>query len=86
MAEVVIRLKRLGTKKKPHSRIIVIPKSRARGAAAIEELGYYNPSVKPPLVKIKTDRAKFWIDRGAVPSPTVKQLLKKSAAAASRSS
>ena len=77
MAEVMIRLKRLGTKKRPHHRIVVIQKSRARDSRAIEELGYYDPSKEPPLLKIDVERARFWISRGANPSPTVKQLLKR---------
>lgn len=77
MAEVTIRLKRFGTKKRPHNRIVVIDKQRARDGKAIEELGYYDPSKEPPLLKVDVERAKFWISRGAIPSPTVKQLLKK---------
>ena len=77
MSEVMIRLKRLGTKKKPHQRIVVIQKDKARNGKAIEEIGYYDPSKQPPMVKIKVDRAKFWIGRGATPSPTVKRLLLK---------
>ncbi|MBI3616564.1 MAG: 30S ribosomal protein S16 [Candidatus Omnitrophica bacterium] len=77
MSEVMIRLKRLGTKKRPHQRIVVIDKQRARNGKAIEELGYYDPSKQPPLLKVNLERAKFWMGKGASPSPTVKQLLKK---------
>ena len=77
MAEVVIRLKRLGTKKKPHSRIVVMAKTRARHGKVIVELGYYDPSKSPPFFKVDAQRAQFWIGKGAIPSPTVKQLLKK---------
>lgn len=77
MAEVMIRLKRLGGKKQPHNRIIVISKTRARDGRAIEELGYYDASKNPPLLKINVERAKFWIGRGAIPTPTIKQLIKK---------
>ena len=77
MAEVVIRLKRLGGKKKPHNRIVVMPKARARDSRAIEELGYYDASKNPPMVKLNAERARFWIGRGAIPSPTVKRLIKK---------
>ena len=80
MAEVVIRLKRLGGKKKPHNRIVVMTKSRSRDGRAIEELGHYDASKNPPFVKLNAERAKFWIERGAIPSPTVKQLLKKNQA------
>ena len=77
MAEVCIRLKRLGTKKKPHQRIVVIQKTKARDGKAIEEIGIYDPSKEPPLVRIKVDRAQFWIGRGAIPSPTVKRLIQR---------
>ncbi len=76
MSEVVIRLKRLGGKKRPHNRIVVMVKERARDSRAIEELGHYDPSKNPPLLKVNLERAKFWMGRGAKPSPTVKQLLK----------
>lgn len=77
MAEVMIRLKRLGTKKRPHSRIVVIGKTRARDGKAIEEIGHYDPSKQPPLLRLDLERAKFWISKGAIPSPTIKQLIKK---------
>jgi small subunit ribosomal protein S16 len=77
MAEVAIRLKRLGGKKRPHSRIVVIPKRNARDGKAIEELGYYDPSAHPPKLQVDVERAKFWLERGASVSPTVKQLLKR---------
>lgn len=77
MAEVVIRLKRLGGKKKPHNRIVVMAKKQSRDSRAIEELGYFDPSAEPPLMKVNVERAKFWMERGAIPSPTVKQLIKK---------
>lgn len=77
MAEVVIRLKRLGGKKRPHNRIVVIPKTRSRDGRAIEELGFYDPSRNPPSLKLNVERARFWIQRGAIPSPTVKQLIKR---------
>ncbi len=77
MAEVMIRLKRMGTKKRPHNRIVVIDKTRARDGKAIEELGYYDPSQEPPYLKLDVERAKFWISKGANPSPTVKRLIQR---------
>ena len=77
MAEVVIRLKRLGGKKKPHNRIVVVAKTKARDSRAIEELGYYDPSTEPPKLKLNVERARFWMGRGANPSPTVLQLIKR---------
>lgn len=77
MAEVVIRLKRLGTKKRPHHRIVVITKTRSRDSKAIEEVGYYDASKNPPFVKIEKERVAFWVGQGAILSPTVKRLFKK---------
>ncbi|MBI3322395.1 MAG: 30S ribosomal protein S16 [Candidatus Omnitrophica bacterium] len=82
MAEVMIRLKRLGGKKKPHNRIIVISKAKARDGRAIEELGYYDASTKPPKLKLNAERARFWMGKGANPSPTVLQLIKRAEKAA----
>ena len=81
MATVAIRLKRMGTKKKPHSRIIVIDRRQARDGRAIEEVGYYDPSKHPPLVKMQVERIRYWISQGAEASPTVKTLFKRYVAA-----
>ena len=78
MAEVMIRLKRLGTKKRPHNRIVVIQKTKARDGKAIEEIGFYDPSQQPPLLKVDVERARFWVSKGANVSPTVRQLIKRS--------
>ena len=74
---VRIRLKRFGTKKKPHCRIVVSDKKRARDSKTIDEIGYYDPSKKPPLLMIDKDKAKYWLSKGASPSDIVKSLLKK---------
>lgn len=74
---VRIRLKRFGTKKKPHCRIVVCDKKRARDGKTIDEIGYYDPSKKPPLLMVDKDRAKYWLSKGASPSEIVKSLLKK---------
>ncbi|MFH1776013.1 MAG: 30S ribosomal protein S16 [Candidatus Omnitrophota bacterium] len=74
---VAIRLKRMGTKKKPHHKIIVCDSRIPRDGRAIEEIGYYDPSKQPAAVNVKAIRAKFWLDRGAVPSDTVKSIFRK---------
>lgn len=74
---VRIRLKRLGTKKKPHSRIVVCDKRRARDGKTIDEIGYYDPSKTPSAVVVDKDRAKYWLSKGAQPSETVRSILKK---------
>jgi len=74
---VKIRLKRFGTKKKPHRRIVVCDHKRARDGKTIEEIGYYDPSRKPTVIVVDKDRAKYWLSKGATPSETVRTLLKK---------
>ncbi len=76
MAEVVIRLKRMGTNKRPRNRIVVIPKTRARDGRALEELGTYNPIKNPPEIHVNLERAQYWISKGAIPSPAVKRLMR----------
>ena len=74
---VRIRLKRFGTKKKPHRRIVVCDKKRPRDGKTIEEIGYYDPSKEPPLIVVNKDRARYWMSNGALPSEVVRSLFKK---------
>jgi len=71
---VMIRLARLGTKRKPHHKIVVTEKTRPRDGRFIEEIGYYDPSKKPALVEIDENRALYWIGVGAKPTDTVKSI------------
>ncbi|MDD5136724.1 MAG: 30S ribosomal protein S16 [Candidatus Omnitrophica bacterium] len=80
----VIRLKRMGTLKKPFHRIIVIDKRRARDSRPIEILGFYDPKTDPATVKVKKERAEYWLGVGAAPSPIVRTLLKKQGIKASK--
>lgn len=73
---VMIRLKKMGTKGKPHFKIIVCDKARSRNTRAIEELGFYDPSKNPPLVKLDKERAGYWVGVGAQMSDTVKSIVK----------
>ena len=68
---------RLGGKKKPFYRIIVIDSRKPRESKAKDILGYYNPLKEPPEIKIDIEKAKFWLDRGAQASNTVQSLLHK---------
>ncbi len=72
----VIRLKRVGTKKKPHMRIVVCDSRSPRDGRFIEELGTYNPVGPTPTITLKKDRLLHWLKVGARPSPTVKKLIK----------
>lgn len=73
----VIRLKRMGTLKKPAHRIVVIDKHSPRDGKPIEILGFYDPKTDPATVKVKKERAEYWIKTGATPSAVVKTLFKK---------
>ncbi|MBN1871133.1 MAG: 30S ribosomal protein S16 [Candidatus Omnitrophica bacterium] len=74
---LVIRLKRIGTNKRPCFRIVVADSRSPRDGRFVEELGTYDPRKNPPFVVIKKDRADHWLQVGAKPSPTVQSLLKK---------
>ena len=71
---VKIRLKRLGYKKNPSYRIVVIDSRSKREGAPIEELGYYNPKTKE--MKLNTKRAKERLAQGAQATETVMYLIK----------
>lgn len=74
---VKIRLTRLGSHKKPFYRVIVIDSKTRRNGPFIEILGTYDPLKEPADIKIDTDRAKFWLEKGAQPSDTAKRLMQK---------
>ena len=75
---VKMRLRRMGKKKAPTYRVIVADNRSPRDGRFIEELGFYNPGTEPATVQIDADKAKKWISNGAVPTETVRSLLKKS--------
>ncbi len=73
---VKIRLKRMGAKKAPFYRIVVADSRTPRDGKAIAELGFYDPTKNPSVIKIEAEEAKKWLASGAQPSDTVKKLLK----------
>jgi small subunit ribosomal protein S16 len=73
----VIRLKRFGTIKKPAHRIVVMDKRSARDSEPIEILGSYDPKTDPATIKVRKERAEYWLGTGAMPSLAVKSLFKK---------
>jgi small subunit ribosomal protein S16 len=75
-----IRLRRAGKTKKPHYRVVVADSRAWRDGRFVEVLGHYDPRQEPAVVKIDTERAQFWIGRGAKPTETVRSLLKRVAA------
>lgn len=74
---VKIRLQRAGTRHRPFYRIVVVDGRSPRDGRFITTLGYYDPLPKTPMVQIDTEKAKSWIEKGAIASNTVKSLLKK---------
>jgi small subunit ribosomal protein S16 len=79
---VHIRLRRTGTTRKPAYRVVVADSRAARDGKFIEVLGHYNPLTNPPTIKIEVEKAQAWINKGAQPSNTVKNLLARARAAA----
>jgi len=71
---VKIRLKRMGAKKTPFYRIVVADSRSPRDGRQIETVGTYNPLTKPAEVKIDEDLALKWLQNGAKPSDTVRNL------------
>ena len=78
---VKIRLKRMGMKKAPFDRIVVIDSRDARDGRPIEEIGYFNPMTEPADLKVDPERAQYWLGVGAQPTQTVKTLLRKAGVA-----
>ena len=76
---VKIRLRRVGAKKAPFYRVVVADSRFARDGRFIEEIGYYDPTKEPSVVKIDAEKAKQWLDNGAQPTDTVREILKKAA-------
>ena len=73
---VKIRLRRMGAKKAPFYRIVVADSRYPRDGRFIEEVGYYDPTKEPSVIKIDEEKAKTWLANGAQPTDTVKALLK----------
>jgi small subunit ribosomal protein S16 len=62
----MIRLARVGARKQPHYRIVVIEKDRARNGRSVEVVGTYNPRTNPATVDLKRDRIDYWKRRAAL--------------------
>ena len=74
---VRMRLTRLGAKKRPFYRIVVIKSDSKRDGKYIEQVGYYDPIKEPADINVDLEKAKSWLDKGVIPSVTVKNLLIK---------
>ena len=79
---VMIRLARVGARKQPYYRVVVIEKDRARNGRSIEVVGTYNPRTNPATVDLKHERIAYWRGVGAQLSPIVEKLVTKNPAPA----
>ncbi|UTC75471.1 30S ribosomal protein S16 [Treponema sp. OMZ 792] len=75
---VKIRLKRLGTKKRPYYRIVVQDAREPRNGKTIDEVGIYHPiETAEKQISFDADKVKNWLGKGAQPTDTVRRLLNK---------
>lgn len=74
---VTMRLSRIGSKKRPYYRIVVIDKRRARNGRFLEVIGQYNPIANPVQMEVNAERTQYWLSKGAQPSETVRSILLK---------
>jgi small subunit ribosomal protein S16 len=74
---VKIRLKRCGTTKMPHWRIVVADSRSPRDGRFIENIGYYDPKTNPSTIKVDEVKFEKWVKCGAQPSVAVKNLVKQ---------
>jgi len=74
---VKIRLRRTGTKKQPHYRLVVADTTSPRDGRFIEVIGHYHPMSDPPAIDVREDRALMWLQRGAQPTDTARALLER---------
>src|SRR5206468_3417070 len=72
---LMIRLARIGARKQPCYRVVVIEKERARNGRSREVVGLYNPRTSPTTIDLKRDRIDYWVSKGAQLSDTVRRLL-----------
>ncbi len=75
---LMIRLRRMGSNKRPVYRVVVSDRRQTPTAAVLEEVGFYNPRSEPAEVRLDRERVEYWVARGAQLSPTVKSLFDRS--------
>lgn len=73
---LMIRLARIGKKKRPFYRVVVTEKTRPRNGRFVEIVGTYDPLKKPAAVQLNAERVQYWLGKGAQPSDTVRSLLR----------
>ena len=71
---LAIRMRRVGSKKRPFFRVVVARSEAARDGSFLEILGSYYPRAKPAKVEVNRERVDYWVAKGARPSDTVRTL------------
>ena len=79
---LMIRLARIGARKQPYYRVVVIEKERARNGRPVEVVGTYNPRTTPASLELKRERIEYWVSKGAKCSDRVQKLVALPAATA----
>jgi small subunit ribosomal protein S16 len=77
---LMIRLSRIGKKKRPFYRVVVTEKTRPRNGRFVEIVGTYDPQKNPALVQLNNERVQYWLSKGAQPSDTVRSFLPRTKA------
>ncbi len=74
---VKLRLKRMGAKQRPFYRIVAADERSPRDGRFLETVGTYNPITNPAEIKIDEEKAMYWLNNGAIPTETVRNILSK---------
>ncbi len=72
---LAIKLSRVGKKKQPSYRVLVLEKAKDPWGDYLENVGTYNPKAQPKVIRLNAERIKYWLSKGAQPTPTVWNLL-----------
>ena len=74
---VKIRLKRTGKTKQPYYRVVISDSRKPRDSKMIERVGFYDPKTEPSTINLEEDKIMEWLKKGAQPTTTTKNMLKK---------
>ena len=74
---VKIRLKRMGSKKRAFYRIVIADSRAARDGKVVEFIGTYDPHKDPPEIKLDQEKLGFWMGKGALPTDSVRSIIKR---------
>ena len=72
---LAIRMRRVGSKKRPFFRLVVARSEAARDGSFLEIVGSYYPRAKPAKIEVDRERVNYWVSKGARPSDTVRTLI-----------